>query len=250
MPERSCCVSRASSTRAALVLAIVALGSSSQTVSEVRGRVDSIVAAAKERAETTVTIDQLHSRDYPLVTSADDGLRITSPLVVRVIALAGGLSADRNHVVTWYQAQILENPTGAKLPAATSAPDADIAPPPLFKHIADDSVVICNSGGTFESSGVVVEAPETPVPLRAGSKYLLFLRFLENRDGIMTRIATLGIGDGGVFAYNDATDELSAAGERDNRRFASSVLRLCGGYMSGMRSLLASAAHRSTQNPR
>lgn len=144
-------------------------------------------------------------------------------------------------LITLYTVRTIENTTNVALSKFPSHLDVNLLPSSAYHSLPEDRFYILVHGGSLTIDGVSVSELEKPAALTIGSQYLLFVRLARNRDNTLTRIATLPLGDAGIYRYNTATDSLETTGSQGNLDLVQEVMSQS---MSALRSL--SAGHSIT----
>lgn len=216
--------------------------SQERTVPETYLRLEDLARAARLRGETATSPSRIVSRDYPIVNSLEDALRISTPLLVRVASKAIAVTPHGDRLLTWYKAEIVENLSDASLPDVNIASDIGLAPPQSLGSSDTGSFFIRNQGGSTVVDGITIRERELPETLQVGNCYLLFVRFDDNQDGRPTRLATLLLGDASIFGYDVSSGQLTALAKMDNLRFAQVVISRAGASVSRLRGLVKSVA--------
>jgi len=121
--------------------------SQERTVPETYLRLEDLARAARLRGETATSPSRIVSRDYPIVNSLEDALRISTPLLVRVASKAIAVTPHGDRLLTWYKAEIVENLSDASLPDVNIASDIGLAPPQSLGSSDTGSFFIRNQGG-------------------------------------------------------------------------------------------------------
>ncbi|MDQ6675950.1 MAG: hypothetical protein M3Z09_01490 [Acidobacteriota bacterium] len=158
-----------------------------------------LASLAKREGKSEISVPKTISGNYAVVNSLEQVLRVYMPLIVQIDGKKSRLTTDGLSINTWYQARVLENLSKRPLPAFVS-PDFEPALSPELTA-PNDFFLIHNSGGVITIDGMLVKTSETPVALEVGQQYLLFIRFDDNRNGDLTRTASLSLGRASVFNY-------------------------------------------------
>ncbi|MBV9157923.1 MAG: hypothetical protein JO097_16780 [Acidobacteriaceae bacterium] len=209
--------------------------SQAQNVIPAERLVDRLVQQARESGESSIGFPA-QSRDYPIVKSLNEALKLTVPIRLQVDRKKTSVSLDGNQLITLYTVQTIENT--AKVALSTLPPHLDdVLPRSAFSDLPEDRFYVLTHGGSLTINGVLVSAPESPSALTIGAQYLLFVRLEHNRDNTLTRIATLPLGDASIYNYNTATDSLETPASHENPELVKEVMSQT---MSRLRTLSAS----------
>lgn len=185
-------------------------------------QIDKAVSHAKASGQSTAQLP-VTIREYPVVTSLRQALKLTVPMRVLIDGKQTYVSSGRDFLVTLYRVQVLENLESFPLPGS-QALDDNLLPLSSYSTLPDSSFYVLVHGGTLTIDGIKIADPEKPDSLVVGSQYVLFVRFERDRGGALTRVATLPLGDAGIYSYNPSTDSLRTRGFKDNRELRSDIL--------------------------